>query len=121
MKIKTDIYTKIVLTVIAIALTGLLIKDIDLITKVNAAEPDLSVINIEKAQSDEERTFYIYENDKLFGGFGKSEYTDDYNTSTPWIRKKDYNTEKKKAYINNYYDMPQYIITTKKGSFWLER
>lgn len=42
MKTKTDLYTRIVLTVIAVALVGHLIKDIDLVSKAQASEPPTS-------------------------------------------------------------------------------
>lgn len=115
---KADLYTKIVLTVIAVALTANLIKDIDFVSKAQAGE--VVNLNAEKAESMEETTFYIYENDKLLGGFGSKKYSnDDYHKSSPYISTK-YDVYDK-AHINKYYDTPQYIITTKKGSFWLEK
>ncbi len=77
MKPKTDLYTKIVLTVIAVFLAILIIKDVDFVTKAqaNPVDLDLSALNIEKATSEEGTTFYIYENDKLSGGFGSKKYT----------------------------------------------
>lgn len=73
MKIKTDIYTKIVLTVIAVALVGILVKDMNLVTKAHATEMpiDLSALNIEKTEDDEGITFFVYESsnlDKAYGG-----------------------------------------------------
>ncbi|MDU1891788.1 MAG: hypothetical protein E6767_13965 [Dysgonomonas sp.] len=125
MKLKTDIYTKIVLTVIAIALVGILIKDIDFVTKAQASEPGLSVAKIEKSKNNnEDVTFFVYENDELVGGFGKEKYTEyTFNTSNPSLKSKGYSSDSKyeKAYINKYYDTPKYIITTKKDSFLLER
>lgn len=123
MKTKTDLYTKIVLTVIAIALVGNLLKDISFVTKAQASELDLSALKIENASDEEGTTFYIYENDKVLGGFGKKQYTDyDFFTDSPSMtRKGSTSDEYKKGYINPYYDTPKYIITTKTGSFWLKR
>lgn len=127
---KNDLYTKIVLTVIAIALTANLLKDVDFVTKAHAGEKeiDLSALRIEKAantNNDGEMTFFIYENDKLTGGFGNAKYIDQSSrTSSPHFSTKNFandNDAYKKAYINQMYDMPKYIITTKKGSFWVEK
>lgn len=125
MKLKTDSYTKIILTVIAIALIGNLIKDVDFVTKAHATplELNLPTLKAEDASNDEGMTLYIYENDEVLGGFGKEKYTDyDFYTSSPTLKSKGYNDNKyKKAFINTYYDTPKYIITNKKGLFWLER
>lgn len=116
MKTKTDLYTKIVLTVIAIALTANLIKDIDFVSKAQAGE--VVNLNAEKAENMEETTFYIYENDKLLGGFGSKEYARKrWDYSSPSMDRKDVN----KAYIEEGYDFPKYIITNKKGTFWIEK
>lgn len=48
MKTKTDLYTKIVLSAIAIILTLNLIKDVDLVSKAQANVPGLSTAIIEK-------------------------------------------------------------------------
>jgi len=121
MKTKTDLYTKIVLTVIAVALTGNLIKDIDFVSKAHAGEADLSAVKMEKAESvveDGEITYYIYENARLNSGFGTTKYVEKrYSTLSPSMRIKDIT----QAYIEKDYDLPKYIITTKKGSFWLEK
>lgn len=123
MKIKTDLYTKIVLTTIAIALIGLLVKDMDFVTKAQATELDVSAMKIENASDTEETTFYIYENDKILGGFGTKAYKEagKYHYSSHWGKNKIDQDVFKKAYINEYIDTPKYIITTKTGSFWLER
>ena len=75
---KADMYTKIVLTVIAVFLGILIIKDVDFVTKAQAApaEIDLSALNIEKAESsnENEMTFFIYENSKIKQPFSKSDY-----------------------------------------------
>lgn len=45
---KTDLYTKIILTIIAVALVGHLIKDIDFVSKVQASklpQPEVSETN----------------------------------------------------------------------------
>lgn len=42
---KTDLYTKIVLTIIAIALVGHLVKDVDLVSKAHAAPLPLEVLS----------------------------------------------------------------------------
>ncbi|WP_029902325.1 hypothetical protein [Prevotella sp. 10(H)] len=95
---KTDLYTKIVLTVIAIALVGNLVKDVDFVSKAQASPVnlDLSTLNIEKAEGAEENemTFFIYENSKIERPFSKSLYYDE-------------------CYIN-YNDVPTYIITNLK-------
>jgi len=65
MKNKNDVYTKIVLTVIAIALVGNLIKDINFVSKAHANELDLSGLKIENASNANDQVFYIYENNKI--------------------------------------------------------
>lgn len=120
---KTDLYTKIVLTVIAVALTANLLKDVDFVTKAHAGEKeiDLSALKIERAANasdDGEVTFFIYENEALTGGFGKTEYVKQRKLYfSPTMGSKDIS----QAYIEKDYDMPKYVITTKKGSFWLEK
>ena len=102
---KTDLYTKIVLTVIAIFLGVLIIKDVDFVTKAQAkpADLDLSALKIEKAETADEKeiTFFIYENDALRKGFSNNSYGS--------------------ASIDSFYDKPKYIITNKKGSFTVEK
>ena len=92
MKTKTDLYTKIVLTVIAVALVAHLLKDISFVTKAQANELDLSALKAEDRSDDEGTVFFIYENSSI---------------STPVA----YGS----GYINND-DRPKYIITNKKGS-----
>lgn len=132
MKVKTDLYTKIVLTIIAIALVGHLIKDINLITKAQASEIDLSALKIENASDEEGMTFFIYENDKLGGGFGKDKYSEESGKTTVTLlsgKKKTFDTPSlvtksknvDEAVINQYNDVPKYIITNKTGTFWLEK
>jgi len=98
---KADLYTKIVLTVIAIALVGILVKDVDFVTKAqaNPAEIDLSALNIEKAESsnENEMTFFIYENSKIERPFSNDRYLDDNKTCRI-----------------GYQDIPAYIITNLK-------
>lgn len=75
---KTDLYTKIVLTVIAVALTANLLKDVDFVTKAHAGELDLSNMKIEKAANandDGEITFFIYENSKIEKPFSNDGYS----------------------------------------------
>ncbi|HMM04833.1 MULTISPECIES: hypothetical protein [unclassified Dysgonomonas] len=94
---KTDLYTKIVLTVIAIALVGNLLKDVDFVTKAQAkpVDLDLSALKIEKAESDDDKemTFFIYENSKIRRSFSVDNY--------------------ERCEIG-YKDVPIYIITSKK-------
>ena len=117
MKTKTDLYTKVVLTAIAIFLGIIIVKDIDFVSKAQAGE----VINLSEFKTEnlenEETTFYIYENDKLFSGFGKTEYPRTRYSNSSVMIKKDVN----QAYIEEKYDFPQYIITTKTGTFWLKK
>lgn len=133
MKLKTDLYTKIVLTVIAIALVGHLLKDIDLVSKAQANELDLSGMKIENVSDGREITFFIYENDKLDGGFGKDKYSEEYSSTTtvtllsgqkktveqPSFRTADKSIDE--AVINQHIDTPKYIITNKTGKFWLSK
>ncbi|MDR3056901.1 MAG: hypothetical protein LBU84_02010 [Prevotella sp.] len=91
---KADLYTKIVLTVIAVALTANLIKDIDFVSKAQAGE--VVNLNAEKA-AEEDITFFIYENDKIKQPFSKTGYS--------WY--------KDECEIS-YADIPTHIITTKK-------
>lgn len=90
MKTKTDLYTKIVLTVIAIALTANLIKDIDFVSKAQAGE--VVNLNAEKA-AEEDITFFIYENEKIERPFS-SRYYDECRVG--------------------YRDIPTHIVTTRK-------
>lgn len=96
---KTDLYTKIVLTVIAIFLGVLIIKDVDFVTKAQAksADLDLSALKIEQAESADEKemTFFIYENSKIDKPFTNSYSGYEYC-------------------IINYKDVPSYIITNVK-------
>lgn len=94
MKTKTDLYTKIVLTVIAIGLTANLIKDMDFVSKAQAGE--VVNLNAEKA-AEEDITFFIYENEKIQEPFSSN------NTGTCKI---------------SYKDIPTHIITTKKVPFF---
>lgn len=132
MKTKTDLYTKIVLTIIAIALVGHLLKDIDLVSKAQASELDLSAMKIENMSDEEGTTFFIYENNKLDGGFGKDKYSEETEKTTVTLlsgKKKTFDTpslvtHKKnidEAVINQYNDVPKYIITNKTGTFWLNK
>lgn len=86
---KTDLYTKIVLTVIAITLIGLLVKDVNFVSKATANELDLSGLRIEEATDEVEVTYFIFENSKLRSPFGN------------------------RGKVDTYYDVPTYIITTK--------
>lgn len=94
MKTKTDLYTKIVLTVIAVALLGNLLKDTDFVTKAHAGELDLSASAMEKAadEDDGEITFFVYENNMIDKPFSKDNY--------------------KECEISKE-DVPTHIITTK--------
>lgn len=112
---RTDLYTKIILTVIAVALIVNLIKDINFVSKAHAGE--VVNLNAEKT-AEEDVTFFVYENDNLLGGFGSNEYPQKrWSFGSPSMRSKDVN----KAYIEEGYDFPKYIITNKKGTFWLKK
>jgi len=87
---KADLYTKIVLTVIAVALTANLIKDIDFVSKAQASE--VVNLNAEKA-AEEDITFFIYENSKIYQPFSNSNYEE--------------------CQISDK-DIPTHIVTTKK-------
>ena len=87
---KADLYTKIVLTVIAVALTANLIKDIDFVSKAQASE--VVNLNAEKA-AEEDITFFIYENSKINSPFSSKNY--------------------ERCTIDRK-DIPTHIITTKK-------
>ncbi len=87
---KADLYTKIVLTVIAIALTANLIKDIDFVSKAQAGE--VVNLNAEKA-AEQDITFFIYENSKIYSPFSQSNY---------------------KGCTIDEKDIPTHIVTTKK-------
>ena len=91
---KTDLYTKIVLTVIAITLIGLLVKDINFVSKATANELDLSGLRIEEATDEDEVSYFIYENSKLRNPFSK-----------------------RNGRVDSFYDAPIYIITTSKRNF----
>lgn len=69
MKIKIDLYTKIVLTAIAIFLGIIIVKDMDFVSKAQASE--VVNLNTEKA-AEENITFFIYENDKIHRPFSSS-------------------------------------------------
>jgi len=93
---KTDLYTKIVLTAIAIFLGIIIVKDIDFVSKAQANEVvNLSDLKIEKDENaaDDDITFFIYENDKIKQPFS-SIYFDECQ-----IDKR---------------DTPTHIVTTKK-------
>ena len=94
---KADLYTKIVLTVIAVALTANLIKDTDFVSKAQASEViNLSDRNVEKAE-EEDITFFIYENSKIERPFSSD------NTGVCKI---------------GYKDIPTHIVTTKRIPFF---
>lgn len=122
MKTKTDLYTKVVLTVIAIFLGILIFKDVDFVTKAQASPLDLSALNIEKADDDEGMVFYIYDISNLDIPFETKKYRMDqfppYNSIERWKEKEKSPDE---AYLDNNKHLPKYIITNKKGSFWLEK
>lgn len=61
---KTDLYTKIVLTVIAIFLGVIVFRNIDIVPKAHANELDLSGLTIEQG-TDAETTLFIYENSRI--------------------------------------------------------
>jgi len=65
MKNKSDAYTKIVLTVIAVFLGIIIVRDTDVVSKAHANEMDLSGLKIENSSSANDQVFYIYENSKL--------------------------------------------------------
>lgn len=98
---KADLYTKTVLTVIAVALVGILIKDVDFVSSAQAKSTaiDLSALTVEKAASDDEKemTFFIYENSKIKKPFSK-EGSYDYDGPCEISNK----------------DIPTYIITNVK-------
>jgi len=95
MKTKTDLYTKIVLTVIAVFLGIIIVKDVDFVSKVQASE--VVNLNAEKA-AEEDITFFIYENSKIKQPFS--------NNGTSW--------ENGLCEIGNK-DIPTHIVTTKKA------
>lgn len=92
---KIDSYTKIILTIIAIAQIGHLIKDSNIITKAHASEINLSTLKIEDTRDSEGTTFFIYENNKLEKPFSKEPFSWDNCEIRP-------------------NDIPIYIITNKK-------
>lgn len=63
MKIKTDLYTKVVLTTIALFLGVIVFKDINFVAKAQATELDVSALKVE--ESNDDITFFIYDNDKI--------------------------------------------------------
>jgi len=65
MKNKNDVYTKIVLTVIAVFLGIIIVRDTDVVSKAHANELDLSGLKIENASNAEATTFYVFENSRL--------------------------------------------------------
>ena len=98
MKTKTDLYTKVVLTAIAIFLGIIIVKDIDFVSKAQASE--VVNLNVEKAaEDDKDITFFIYENSKIKKPFS--------NDGTSW--------ENGLCEIGNK-DIPTHIVTTKKAS-----
>lgn len=98
MKTKTDLYTKIVLTAIAVFLGIIVLKDTSLSSKASANKIDLSALDIEKTIDDEGTTFFIYENSKISEPFSN----------------KGYSRQKTECEIS-YDDIPTYIITNKKA------
>ena len=90
---KTDLYTKIVLTVIAVSLSVIAFKDINFVTKAQANDLNLSDLKIEQAESREDITLFIYENSEIDDPF-----TSFSETCRISIR-----------------DIPKYIITSKTG------
>jgi hypothetical protein len=90
MKTKTDLYTKIVLTAIAVFLGIIIVKDMDFVSKAQAGE--VVNLNTEKA-AEEDITFFIYENSKIYRPFSSSNYNE--------------------CQIN-INDIPTHIATTKK-------
>jgi hypothetical protein len=73
---KTDLYTKIVLTAIAVFLGIIIVKDIDFVSKAQASE--VVNLNAEKAV-DEDITFFIYENSKIERPFSSSNNNETYS------------------------------------------
>lgn len=98
MNTKTDLYTKIVLTVIAIFLGVIVFRNIDFVPKAHANELDLSALTIEQG-TDAETTLFIYENSELSEPFSRTGYT--------W--------ERRKCEIG-LDDIPKYVITNKTGT-----
>lgn len=92
MNTKTDLYTKIVLTVIAIFLGVIVFRNIDFVPKAHANELDLSDLTIEQG-TDAETTLFIYENSTI---------------QTPVRGYSD-------GRISRGDDAPKYIITNKTG------
>lgn len=76
---KTDFYTKAVLTVIAVFLGIIAFQNVDFVTKAHATpvEIKLPALNEEKAEINEEKeiTFFIYENSKIERPFTKDGYS----------------------------------------------
>ncbi|MDR3056900.1 MAG: hypothetical protein LBU84_02005 [Prevotella sp.] len=94
MKTKTDLYTKIVLTVIAVFLGIIIVKDVEFVSKAQASE--VVNLNAEKT-AEEDITFFIYENSKIQEPFSSSSY------GACRIGEK---------------DIPTHIVTTKKVGRW---
>ena len=117
---KTDFYTKAILTIIAIALVGNFLKDVEFfVSKANAKSTNLADFKSQQEQQttteQPDITFYVYESDLLKLGFGVESYYGD----NRYIRlSKDPKTE---VIIDSQYDTPKYIITTKTGTFMLKR
>ncbi len=95
---KTDLYTKIVLTVIAVFLGVLVFKDVSFVTKAQANDLNLSDLKIEQAEKDEDITLFIYENSEIEKPFSYEGFS--------W--------ERNECKIGRE-DMPKYIITSKTG------
>ena len=94
MKIKTDLYTKIILTAIAIFLAMIAFKDINFVSKAQASPLDLSGMKVEDVSDDEGTTFFVYENEKIEKPFDAN-----------------YNYDECEIYFK---DVPTHIITNKK-------
>lgn len=90
MKLKIDLYTKIVLTVIAVFLGIIIVKDTDFVSKAQAGE--VVNLNAEKA-AEEDITFFIYENSKI---------------------QEPFSSETVNSCRIGYKDIPTHIVTTKK-------
>ena len=100
MKNSVDLYTKTVLTVIAIALIANLLKGSDLVTKAHAKELDLSSLNLEAEASAEGTVFFVFENSRISSPVSTSE--------SKWLGSSTSGNIGDK-------DIPKYIITNKRG------
>lgn len=101
---KIDRYIKVVLTVIAIFLGIIIIKDVDFVTKAHAGEKeiDLSALKLEQttnANDEGEITFFIYENRKI---------------EKPFSNTYELFADRAECEISDK-DVPLYIITNKKA------